>query len=683
MTFLNSQNKLKLNQVWLFTALTFCVLYFYRISSFFPFYFIFDMDQITVLDAILIESNKLPDHYYHTSYGMYFTLVWINRILSFVGVSHIVTLDVLKNSLNPFNDIVFITNCFRAVTVATCTGIVFLLSLAFTKVFKFFYRYLPLIVFAFTLIPGLVWQAAMIKSEQYSVLYLLISFLLLEASLSIESKGPNRWLNFLILFSGISAGLALITKVQCLFLIILLVIRFFRSSEENYKNIYALLGNFFLFTVLITVSYLYKPNNSAAIGAIGYGLNIFSLFMIFLLLTPIAQQMRIPKSLEYLKLGSRYFTFFSLGIMLSFFTHFTLFTHTSVGLEYFLLDFKVVFLRILGNDVYLSPNQYLERLGWQLNLNPFAVILILFNFYLWVKTILSKKYDSLLFSSFLMIIMFLHLLMIVRNYNSDHLWFDIGLVFISIVHGSLIQNVFYGFSKKSDFFILTALIVGFIFNGLSQYSKKIDNLFGAVSQYGFNKRASLSAVYSANQPLFNELVSQKISTENQRLIYENSASRIQEFLPIAQGIFRSFEVLPSQIGPLSSDIDLKPIGHISVKGLNDLELQNGFIIKPHYENIRNQILWSKNNDIDQLRLIEKVEILKLSKTQFPIYTRRDIKVYMITDKEISSSEVNPTTPCQNFKLLINDKDYFCYELIRSQVLDLQMISPLFFYIKLN
>lgn len=683
---MTSSNEIQKNRCyyfWLFASIAFCFYYFYRISTLFPFYFIFDMDQITVLDSILIESNKLPDHYYHTSYGMYFTLVWVNRLLTLFGVSHVVTLETLRGSLNPFNDIVFITQCFRIVTVGTCTSIIFFLSRSFTKIFKAFSKFLPVLIFTFTLIPGMVWHSAMLKSEQYSVFYLLISFLLLDKALDLEKGKDTRYLNLIVFLSGISAGMALITKVQCLFLIALLVLRFFSSSEKDYKKTLPVVFNFLFFIVLMTGAYLYNANESAVIGASGYGLNAFSLFLILLLLAPLFQRISLSSRLDFLKFGSRFFIFFTLGILLSFVSHFTLFTHVPTGLEYLLLDFKVVFLRILGGDVYLSPAGYLERLGWQLKLNPFAVVMILFNGYFWIRACISKKLQAVVFSTLLMSLMFLHLLMIVRNFNSDHLWFDVGLVFIFIIHGSIVSDVFKGFSKKSEFLILGLLLVGFVVNGVLQYQKKIDNLYGAVSQYGFNKRASLSSVYGGNQPLFNQLVAPKVLNEPQRVIFENHADRIQEFLSIAKGIFRSYEVLPAQIGPLSSSIKIESLGSIEIKGSSDYELQNGFIVVPNFKNTRSRVLWSKDSNVDQFRLIEQVVTQDLSETQFAVYTRRDLKVYMIVDNEIAGTGSNPVDPCKEFTLAIDQKNKFCYELTRSQIVDLQVIRPLFFYVKLK
>jgi hypothetical protein len=468
----------------------------------------------------------------------------------------------------------------------------------------------------------MVWHSAMLKSEQYSIFYLLISFLLVQKAFDTEQSGTHRYLNLILVFAGVAAGLALITKVQCLFLISVLVLRFFSSSEKNYKNLPAVAINFILFALFIVSAFYYQPNNAAIIGAAGYGLNTFSLFLILILLFPAIQYLRVPERLDFFKLGSRYFIFFGLGILLSFFTHFTLYSQGSTGLDYFLLDFKVVFLRILGSEVYLSPAEYFQRLGRQLELNPFAIVLILLNFYLCGKDWFGKTFKETSLSSLLMFVMLVHLLMIVRNFNSDHLWFDVGLVFITIVHASIVQRIFWGFSKQTDLVLIWLILIGFIVNGIVQYPKKIDNLYGAVSQYGFNKRASLSAVYGGNQPLFNELVAQRISSEDQRVIFENHASRIQEFLPIAKGVFRSIEILPARIGPLSSKIEVNGIGAITVQGTDDKGLQNGFIVTPDYKAGRRQVLWSKNNDVDQLRHIEQVDLRNLTENQFAIYDCR-------------------------------------------------------------
>ena len=49
----------------------------------YPYYFMWDMDHVTCLDTVLIQSGLLPDHICHPSSGMYLPLIFQreNRLL--------------------------------------------------------------------------------------------------------------------------------------------------------------------------------------------------------------------------------------------------------------------------------------------------------------------------------------------------------------------------------------------------------------------------------------------------------------------------------------------------------------------------------------------------------------------------------------------------------------------------
>ena len=94
------------------------------ISRSFPFYFIWDMDWISTIDSVLIQSNQIPRHVNHTGFGMYLLFGWTHRIATWLGWVSLTGLDSLKTAANPVLASAQLTDFFRLHSPLTLTVIV-------------------------------------------------------------------------------------------------------------------------------------------------------------------------------------------------------------------------------------------------------------------------------------------------------------------------------------------------------------------------------------------------------------------------------------------------------------------------------------------------------------------------------------------------------------------------------
>ena len=105
------------------------------ISCDYPYYFIWDMDHITCLDTVLIQSGLLPDQICHPSFGMYLPLFFSEKIAHLFGVLSALDLEDIAGSLNPLAAMAELTDFVRLHSPFLSVGIAVLLCLAMYLMF--------------------------------------------------------------------------------------------------------------------------------------------------------------------------------------------------------------------------------------------------------------------------------------------------------------------------------------------------------------------------------------------------------------------------------------------------------------------------------------------------------------------------------------------------------------------
>src|SRR6516162_6405961 len=92
---------------------TITLIFFLIRSIRYPFYFIFDMDHTTMLDMLLINSGRLPDHLNHTALGMYVFMRLTSSVASALGVLTTFRLEDVGAALNPLLPVAELTTFLR------------------------------------------------------------------------------------------------------------------------------------------------------------------------------------------------------------------------------------------------------------------------------------------------------------------------------------------------------------------------------------------------------------------------------------------------------------------------------------------------------------------------------------------------------------------------------------------
>ncbi|MBU1276024.1 MAG: hypothetical protein KJ720_11660 [Proteobacteria bacterium] len=196
--------------MWAVPVFVFLALAYWGLSQAFPYYFIWDLDHIVALDTLIINSGLLPDHIHSPGFGAYLITVWASRLAAGLDMLSAANLAQLDQSLNPLACLAQAVELLRRLSPLAVLGAVFLLWSSLQAAFRpraFWALGAALIL---GLEQGLFYQAAMIRTEQYSLLFWAGAAL--TAVLAGRGRGWGRlaWL----WSSGLLLGLAFVTKVQ-------------------------------------------------------------------------------------------------------------------------------------------------------------------------------------------------------------------------------------------------------------------------------------------------------------------------------------------------------------------------------------------------------------------------------------------------------------------------------------
>ncbi len=184
-------------------------------SARYPFYFIWDMDHVTTLDVLLLNSFQRPDHINHTGLGMYLIMKLSTLIAVSAGALETSRLEDLKNALNPVLAVAELKTFLR---LHTPVIIVAGSAISFFAVQRISRRPLWCISGLIVLLTLLtqqwvVYHATMVRTEVYAVFFWQLSILAMTLTLSYRSQAVQL---VCAAISGTLLGVALITKFQLL-----------------------------------------------------------------------------------------------------------------------------------------------------------------------------------------------------------------------------------------------------------------------------------------------------------------------------------------------------------------------------------------------------------------------------------------------------------------------------------
>ena len=227
--------------------------WYIRICRNYPFYFVWDMDHLSTIDTVLIQSGLLPDHMHHTSFGMYLALFFSQKIGALLGAVSILNLDDIAGALNPLGAIAELTDYFRLHSPFLAICIAVMLSLSLYVMFGMSRWYFLLFLTIIATQESLTFHSSMIRTEFYSVFYW--SGALLAMGFAVKARSTAGQLGA-FLSTGVLSGLSFLTKVQSLFyvasipLLIFVLFSFSNSTEHheadtaapNRNDVYCLLA---------------------------------------------------------------------------------------------------------------------------------------------------------------------------------------------------------------------------------------------------------------------------------------------------------------------------------------------------------------------------------------------------------------------------------------------------------
>jgi hypothetical protein len=179
----------------------------------YPYYFIWDMDHITSLDTVLIQSGLLPDQMCHPGSGMYLLLFFSEKIAYFFGILSAVDLAEVAGSLNPLAVMAELTDFIRLHSPFLSVGIAILLCMAIQVIFRMSRWWVLFFLVFLGVQESLTYHCSMVRTEFYSVFYWCGAVLTMAAAAK-ATRAVSKWL--FLFATGLLSGLSLLTKIQSL-----------------------------------------------------------------------------------------------------------------------------------------------------------------------------------------------------------------------------------------------------------------------------------------------------------------------------------------------------------------------------------------------------------------------------------------------------------------------------------
>lgn len=218
--------------LWALPLFALLAMAYFAVSRSYPYYFLWDMDLVVGLDSLLIGGGLLPDHIHHTGFGMYLLLSWLHRGAYAWGLVSVLDLGQMAQALNPLAVLAELIDFLRRLSPLAGLGLVLLLWSSLRVMFRPGLVLGLLSLGVLGLLPALIYQAALIRTELYSLLFWAGAVLALVLAARSGNGRRPAWLAA----AGLLLALALLTKVQAAFYVaaapLLYLLAGFARGEE-------------------------------------------------------------------------------------------------------------------------------------------------------------------------------------------------------------------------------------------------------------------------------------------------------------------------------------------------------------------------------------------------------------------------------------------------------------------
>ena len=503
--------------------------WYWHINSSYPYYFIWDMDHVTAIDTLLINSEMLPDHISHTGFGMYLVLGKTVRLGQAAGAVSAVNLSEVTKSLNPIMTTAELTGFIRAHQPFLILAIGLLLSVSLYLLFDIGEWIVVLGLAVIGASEAFTYQASMIRTELYSVFFWAGAVL---ANIAAVRSAKAAKANLLYITGGLLLGLSFATKVQSLFYLVVtglfvLLLNSIYHKEQYVKNskltkgnwpIWAGLFNWVVFLILAVPAYGQNipagvPTWAKSFGIMPLWILFFTtLFGLFIWQAVLARE---KSSYEWYR-GAAALNYMAFGFVLSFFLHFAVYTNIGLGWQYLLLDYKMIFLRDTALFALKDLGTYVQEFVLYVKYNPvmFMVLCIL-------NVVVAVQYDKrrikkreLVLVLLITVVLLVNILIGTRYILRDTLWketiTDFWILFLTVY--ILKNSAGRGFVK---FVVIAALVL--LVSNISHSLVMPRRTDANYNLYGWQQKKFFREVYGGNQKVFSKII---MASYNNKTLWE-------------------------------------------------------------------------------------------------------------------------------------------------------------------
>jgi len=487
-----------------------------------------DMDHITCLDTVLIQSRLLPDQICHPSSGMYLPLIFSEKIAHFFGILSALDLAEVAGSLNPLAAMAELIDFVRLHSPFLSVGVAILLCMAVQVIFRMSRWWVLFFLVFLGVQESLTYHSSMVRSELYSVFYWCGAVLTMAAA--VKTSGPvKRYAG--LLATGVLLGLCFLSKVQSLFylaaapVLLLLMFSFSEDSQKQgrrcltskgaFRVLAVSLFNVVAFVLLCIFSYSTPIPQGVPTWAAAFGVTpiaaLFFLALLSLFLCQLYLHLTNKVSSDVFKFSS-FFSVIGAGFILSFALFFLFYSDAALSLQYILLNFKIVFLRVPGPQLRVSPSLYIPHFLLHVRYNPtlfivhIALILLLVFGHLRGFVRITKYQAALCLV--VTCLAFVSVAIVTRVIPRDILWKDVLLNFLNLFYFAILVN-----RADRNQLTLTGVCGGLLillllvnFAHTCDMPARID---ASYSQYGWRVDKFFGAVYGGNQQKYSKIMREK------------------------------------------------------------------------------------------------------------------------------------------------------------------------------
>lgn len=560
-------------------------LYFFWMHFRYPFYFIWDMDQTTTVDLLLLHSGEIPDHINHTGFGMYFLMKYISLAAYYFGGISVISLSDLREAVEPVLGVAELTSFLRKLSPILILGTIAIIWSSLTKICTSF-KYSVAILVTFLTSSSFLYHSAFIRSELYSIFFFSISLFFVMKAALLRPHQARCW-QVWVLISGIFASISYFTKFQGLFYLIYLPILYYGIKENrntegaataeitlNPKSVRLICFTNLIFCLFFLLGSYFRHEQGAtftldfSINLIGVGYLVFNL----ILLAENLLRPRLPLSINFIHL-------FLFGFHLGILCHFLMFLNPGQSLKYLLLDAKMIFYRnnYYGNYAGLAAiGNFFRSFIETVKQLPFLFL----GFFLTstVSIYLAKNRRLKILGFLLFLVTLLNAIVATRGILRDVLWFEIlttitVIIFILQILGRA-KNWRY---SAGAFFIFLFIIIGNIYKS-SSIPLDTDANF---NNYGWQVVRTFFPVYE--QKNFLSIMEMKYPLKEQRLSATliRSMKNFSEHMRVASYTFLNQKITAKNLGYFYYRAPIDPLGYWRMTEFSP-ELSNAILIDNFY-----------------------------------------------------------------------------------------------------